>query len=64
MDQMAEHKHSKHQPGYPIKTATHGVCTADTKDHLPLLLGKSFCKTSFHLRIDGAEKRIETRQRR
>ena len=24
---------------------------------------KGFSKTSFHLRIDGAEKRIETRQR-
>ena len=25
--------------------------------------GKSFDKPSFHLRIDGAEQRIETRQR-
>ena len=24
---------------------------------------KSFCQTSFHLKIDGAEKRTETRQR-
>ena len=40
--------------------------TKGSKVHVAAVLNtreKSFCKTSFHLRITGAEKRTETRQR-